>query len=327
MAVYHDWRRKHYGLPHKRSTKPPKPTTFRIYYLYGPEYILIDEIIEAVTERVNATELSKVTLAASETEERDIWAEVNQFPIYEADPKLVIIRDAEMLQDWTPLRQWLKDAKAMPNAHLIFVSNEHKVDTNREPFDWLKRPSTTIVVKCGPLNSEDSIDYLQWRCQELDRYTAMYLLKQTGDNLRIAAETLKKATFFPSGVSNALIDALIVPTTNIDFVEELISLRKGRALKAIEKIPEDEYGRILGQLDHHLELLARINSAQRFHRTAVDIVKASKVSRFWVNKLRDHARFYTPQKVVTRAQILSVLDEQHRRGEHQGLLEVLVALW
>jgi DNA polymerase III delta subunit len=312
IATFLQWHKRHADGELKRA-----------YYLYGPDRVLVEEVVDAVRDAVAPSDLDRLTFSAGSDKDIDVWTAVNQYPLEGRAKKLVVVREAEKMKDWSTFETWLM-SRSMPNTHVVFVSDEETVDTSQPHIERIKK--TGRLVKCGPLNEEDTVTYLQLH-GSIDRHTAMYLVERVGGKLWAAAECMKKAAFFNTEVTVPIIDAISIPSPGVEFTDELLAIRKRSALAVVESVPLEDYPHIVGRLDYDLEILAKIHRAARYDATVPGVIKSTKVPGNLVKKFLPSARYYDRDRVRECVRTLNFVDARVQRGVREGVLEVLVALW
>lgn len=291
-----------------------------------------------------------MSLVAGSAKDAEVWDALNQYPSTDGAKKLVLVRDAERIRNWKPLEPWFM-SRQIPNVYALFVSALHdfpckcKHAANRhrrkdgdracrecscqayEQPEWLARiVKTGRTVKCGPLNEDDFITYLQG-LGNISRVVGHYLYERVSGDLALASNCMRKARFYTREVSEVVVDRLTQPSPAESFVDELVMMRKARAADAIWAIPEDDYRRIIGLLDHDVEVLARLHRLQTRRLNPWEIEKESKEHRMTVQRLLPAARHYDPVRVRNCINTLAFVDSALGRGAREGVLEALVAIW
>lgn len=263
-----------------------------------------------------------VALYADEVPERDIWAQVNQFPLSPSGNRLVLIRSAQKLTRWDQLARWLTGTRQLARVYLLFVSDEHDTATKTHPhLEMFKAPRGSLV-RCTRPAEADALAWVQRRAN-LDDATARHLLTRTGGNLGVAAHVCAKLALFDGRAGATTIDLLVAETPATDFSDTLIALDRKRALLRIPDLPH-EHNKLIALLDSRLDLLQALHRVQIAGRTWRD---ATGINPYLARNYLPYARHYDPKSCAHRRRVLAVVDDALRSGARVGVFEALVALW
>lgn len=316
IASYAQWRAGFDATGVRRAT-----------WICGDQRVLVEEVVDTIRAHLGVAELDYVSLSASPTFERDVWAAANQYPLNPGSPRLVLIRDAQKLTRWEQLHRWLARTRQLPGVHLVLVSADADLPTTGKRTlaphaAALKAPRGTLVRASLPAPA----DLLAWvhRRARIDDTTALYLLERTGGDLALAAAVCAKLSLFAGAAGRTAIDALVAERPATDFTACLLALDKRRALLCIPDLTDAETTRTIGLLDSRLDLLSalhRIQLAGQSYRDAVGI------NPYLVRAYLPLARHYDPKRCVYRRRVLAVVDDAFRSGARTGVLESLVSLW
>src|SRR5688572_29607667 len=100
----------------------------RFYYLCGNTSVWVEEALDHIRVSSHALQADRFVLWASEAPLHDIVNELNTYPLSPDAPKLVVVRDAEQINDWTGVLEWLS-AKAQPKTTVVFISADQRFET------------------------------------------------------------------------------------------------------------------------------------------------------------------------------------------------------
>jgi DNA polymerase III delta subunit len=302
----------------------------RAYYLYGPDRILVEEIVDIIRAKVEPHPLDYVSLSAAEVKPRDIWAQLNQYPLDPLHHRLVIVRDAEKISKWDSYLDWI-NSRLIPQVVAVFIDSRHDVDTTVPHIE--RTVKSGRLVKCGPLNDDDAIEYLKTISPDILSEDAAYLLERTGGSLYKASYAVRKANLLIEagagfkGMPPKLTDRLVENSPSEDFVDALTALDKPRAFTAAQAVDPNDVSMAIGGLDYRLDLLAILNRAVKRQQTIRDIMTSTRVPAFMIKRLYPHVKHYGREEVRARYKVLALVDSQVQQGAREGVLEVLVSLW
>lgn len=302
----------------------------RVTWVAGDQPILIEEVIDTTKKTLEPSTLDYVSLSFSNTFERDVWAEANQYPLVPGARRMVLIRDADKLIRWQQLESWLRRTRTLPGVYLLFVSNEPDLPTTTTGGKKVLKPHVAqlraprgSLVRCTMLAEPDAVAWVRRR-SKLDESTAKYLLTRTGGNLAAAAAVCAKLALFEQGAGPATIDMMVADSPAADFTDHLIALEKRQALLCLQSLDESEKIKAIALLDSRLDLLERLYRIQIAGRTWRE---SSGVNPYLLRQYMPHARHYDVSSCTHRRRVLAVIDDALRNGARDGVLESLVALW
>lgn len=302
----------------------------RVTWVAGDQTVLVEEVIDTTRDLLKVSDLDYVSLSATSTFDRDVWAEANQFPLVAGSNRMILIRDAEKLNHWEQLTLWLTRTRALPGVYLVFVSNEPDLPMTGsgnkrtlKPHVAQLRAPRGFVVRCTMPGEADA---LAWICRRgrLDEALARHLLTRTGGNLAAAAAVCTKLSLFPQAAGTAAVDALVAETPAADFTDNLIALDKRRALLTVGGLGYDDYFKVIALLDSRLDLLHKLHRMQNAGQNWRDV---TGINPFLQRQYLPHARHYDQAACTRRRRVLAVLDDAVRSGARDAIPESLVALW
>lgn len=317
MASYTQWR----ALADKGEVK-------RVTWVCGSERVLVEELVDHVRSTLAVSDLDYACLVAGSTKDRDIWAAANQYPTDPTAPRLVVIREAQLIKRWAGLFSWLDESRLLPTVHLLFVSSEADLDTELEHQARIRDRGR--VIRCAPLEQEAAIAWVCRQAPVLDKLAAAYLLTRTGGDLGRARSVCQKLALFPQleSVTDATIDTLCSVSPASEFVDALLLLNRPAAFEALEAMTPDTYARGIGLLDSRLDLLERLHFAVKRKMGMREIAGMRGVPVFLARKYIGVAKHYDPASIRHRRQLLSVVDSAVFGATPQpASMEALISLW
>lgn len=303
----------------------------RVTWVCGEQRVLVEEVVDTTRSAVGASVLDSLTFTAGEDPDREIWAAANQYPLDPGAQRLILVRAAQKLRHWAPLHPWLASTRQLPGVHLLFVSDDADIPQVSAPGKKVTAPHIEVmkaprghVVRCSTPNADDAV---AWVCRQatVDTRTAQHLLTRVGGDLVAAKAVCGKLGLFP-GVSagSRAVDALVTQMPGLGFVDALLDVRRPEALLCLPGLTDGERLRVIGLLDHRLDLLATLHRHIKAGLTQRDI---QGVPHFLVRQYWFTAKHYDTAQCAYRRRLLAVIDDALRSGARTGAFEALVALW
>lgn len=303
----------------------------RVTWVCGEQRVLVEEVVDTTRSGVGASVLDSITFTAGEDPDREIWAAANQYPLDPGAPRLLLVRSAQKLRHWAPLHPWLGSTRQLPGVYLLFVSDEHDISQvtvsgrriTAPHIEAMKAPRGH-VVRCATPNADDAV---AWVCRHatVDTRTAQHLLTRVGGDLVAAKAVCAKLSLFPGVVAGTrAVDALVTQMPGLGFVDALLDLRRSEALLCLPGLTDPERMRIIGLLDHRLDVLATLH---RLVRAGLTQREVQGIPHFLVRQYWFTAKHYDTARCAYRRRLLAVIDDALRSGARTGAFEALVALW
>lgn len=333
MTTFNQWRNALVKKPHPRQ----------LTWVCGDEPVLVQEVLDQVRGQLRPEPWNVVALAAGEDSERDIWNAAAQYPLG-GGYRLIIIRNAEQLQQWDRFADWIKGRTANPRTYLVLVSNEPRVPKTEPTRDERRAgakpeplPHIALIgakgytIECRPYTSataKHSIAWVKGKVMMRDGI-AQYLMERSNFDLRLVRDVCRKLAVLPADqdVTLAMINGALSAQPRDSFEDALLALDKKTALLALEHIQPDEYGRVIGLLDSRLDLAGLVHDMLIEHRAPHEIARAAGAQAWLVPEIIPIAKHYNSKRRLDIRRMLSVVDEAYRSGNRVGLLEVVVATW
>lgn len=314
----------------------------QVTWLCGTETILIDEIVENIKYELAVDPWNFSLLVAGEDSERTIWTDVHQHPLGINKNRLVIIRQAQNLKNTDRIIEFMKNRTANAHTYLIFVSAEESAP-KIEPTPQERREGGKAVlvphlaaiygkghiIECKPFTQATAKHAIAWVQSKvsLRQGVAGYLLNRADGNLRLVRDTLVKLALFPDEISITTINGMLAEQPRDSFTDALLALDKKTAFHALSVLSEEEYGRVIGQLDSQLDLAGLVHDMQIDHKSASEMAKAVGRRSFLVPEVLKVAKHYDKKRRQSIRDALAVADEAYQQGSKVGVLESIVAAW
>jgi DNA polymerase III delta subunit len=302
----------------------------RVTWVCGDQHVLVEEIVDTIKSTVKPGDLDYVSICGGTDFDARVWAAANQYSLSPGNNRLILVRDAEKLNDRGQLGTWLSRTRQLPGVYLVFVSNEVDLPYTSVMGRKILKPHAALIkaprgylVRATMPAEADAVAWVRRRAN-LDEDSARYLLTRSGGNLATAAAVTAKLSLFDGRASTSTIDLLCLERPMDDFTDILLALDKRRALLRIPDLDEPERFKLTGLLDSRLDLLEQLHRHQIAGHGFREI---SSISPFLVRQYMPIARHYDPARCVHRRRVLAVVDDALRSGARVGVIEALVALW
>ncbi len=247
-----------------------------------------------------------------------VWALAGTYPITPDAPRLVHVRNADKLRDWSPLADWFTFCRRVPTTHLLFESRlPDPPSTQDGPVAVLRDKRQGHLVRCSTPNPADLIAWVRRRSQ-LDADMAVRLLDRVNWNVSAGADACAKLALFPGSHGPKAIDAVAISEAG-DFVDALLAGDKPAALAAGPATTTT-----FTVLASRVDLLAALWRAARAGKTLREIhgVPPHLAARYLTL-----AGKYDPKRCAHARRVLAVTEDAYRGGARTGVTEALVALW
>jgi DNA polymerase III delta subunit len=332
MTLFHRWR---IGLK-------AKPEPKQITWVCGDEKVLIEEVVNHVRSYLEPSPWNQTRLDASEQSVRTIKAELYQHPMG-AGTRLIVIRHADAITDWTFLIEWLPKRTLNPKTYVVLVSDE-SAPPRIEPTPEERRKGVKpvppehidliqkrgAIIECRPFTqatAKYSIAWVQSMLPMRDN-VARHLIERCNFQVRLARDTCAKLRL--AGVSEVSIhhiNQLLDQQPRDTYVDALLSKDHKTALAAARTIPEPDYGRIIGLLDSRLDLTGVVHDMMAQHASPGEIARAAGQQAFLVPEVLKVAQHYSAKRRLEIRKVLALADDAWRNGHPKGLLEVIASFW
>lgn len=319
--------------------KNPKPK--QVTWVCGPESVLKDDVVDNIRRMLDLDAWSYIPIVLGEDPERLVWAALDEHPLGSSQ-RLVVVQHADRLTQWHRLEQWVKHRTQNPRTHVIFVSDEERLTrTDPTPEERRKGAKEELVphleairgkgplIECRPFTQATAKHAVTWVRLRLPMREAVagHLLDRANGDLRLVRDTLFKMRALGVEVTISLVNSMLQAQPRDTFTESLMALDKPAALRALDRLPESDYSRVIGLLDSDIDFAHRIHEMLLEHKTPGEIARAVGNRGFLVSDVIPVAKHYNDKRVREIRALLAVADEHLRQGVRVGLLESLVSGW
>jgi hypothetical protein len=319
--------------------KSPKPK--QITWLCGSETVLKDHIADSIRHMLDVDAWSYLPLVVGEDSERSVWGALDEHPLG-ASQRLVLVQHADRLQRWDRLIDWVQHRTENPRTHVVLISDEERLARTDPPFEERRKgvkeellPHLAAIsgkgplIECRPFTQATAKHAVTWVRSRLAMREAVagHLLDRANGDLRLVRDTLSKMAVLGVEPTVSLVNTMLQAEPRDAFTASLIAMDKPAALRALERIPESDYSRIIGLLDSDVEFARRIHDMLIEHKTPGEIARAVGNRGFLVHDVIPVAKHYNRKRVRSIRTLLAAVDGHYRQGIRDGLLESLVAGW
>lgn len=319
MATYTQWRA---GADHGEVR--------RLAWVCGEQTVLVEEVVDTTRQLLAVGDLDYTSFTAGSDPETAIWAAVHQYRITN-HAGLIVVRQAHLLRRWQTLIDWARNLRAMPGQHLLFVAGEPDFPYVGDAKRGTLKPHVELIknkgriVRCAMPAEPDAVAWLRRRAPLLTDVTAAYVLTRTGGDLTAAGNVAAKLALFDTAtVTLSTVDAVVDEQPGRSFVDNLLAGDKRAAVMGIAGLDRTERGRIIGLLDVRIDTLAQLWQSVRAGHSLREV---TGVNPYLARLYLPIAKHYNPQRCAYIRRLLAVVDDAHRSGADEGVMEALVALF
>lgn len=331
-----------------------KGTTKRLTVALGSEARLRERIIAAV----QGEEESELVTVWAEDEDTAVWDELNTHPMRQSQSKLVVVRNAHKIKDWTALDAWLNDMRTVRcvmesdqsefsaplNQKQTICARGHAgpVRTLTYKSGRVKRTCTVCdetaeilgkrgrMVLCGPPATDASrkatIQMLADQCGA-SRIKVEQLLDYTGWRVDPALEILEKLDLLGAPLQQDLVQLLGVSTEDTRFERHLRNGERAKAITVAHTVSEGEVPHVLERCDTWLAQVARVSRCVKAGQTTGEIANAVGIEWGHAIRLTEQAARFDVKAVNRATMALANAERDWFKGARIGVLEILAASW
>lgn len=304
----------------------------KVSWLCGDQRILVEEVIYETKKLLNVSEFDYVPLSAESDSETAVWDAAYHYSLDPDGSRLILVRQADFIKDWSPLQKWLLDAKSLSSTHLMFVSDLSDYPLTADVKNPEVQPHIQLIrkkgkaIRCSMPSQADIISWIK-RNSTLSDYSANFLFDRCGSDLSAVANVCKKSLLFKTDPGLQVISELSNEYASQTFSDCLIFQDKKAAFLELANLPESEYSKVVGLLYSRIDTLYALHRAGPNFNSSRELSEATGIKIFLINKYLQASKSYDKTKVTNCRNILTVADDALQRNVTQGVLELLVSLW
>lgn len=302
----------------------------KVTWLCGDQRVLVEEVIDKTKNSLDLTEFNYFPLSAESDPAMYIWDTLYQYSIEPDANRLMLVRQADFIVDWSPLEKWLKDSKNFSNSYIIFVSDQPSYPMIQDSQEV--QPHIELIrkkgkaVKCSLPSQVEIIEWIK-RNSKFSDYSANFLFERCGSDMNAVANVCRKSLLFKSDPGTHIISELTSEYSSQGFADCLIFFNRKAALSELSRLPEGDYAKTVGLLYSRLNVLHTLHRAAPNFNTSRELSEATGVKIFLVTKYVQAAKPYDKAKIDNCRSILTVVDDAIQRGATSGAMELLASLW
>lgn len=307
-----------------------KKDVAKVTYICGDQSTLAELVLDDIKNILQVPVTDYVSVDASQSD--NIWNLASQYPLDPNANRLVVVRNAERINSWLDLSDWLAVSRSNPKNFLVFCSS-----ASDAPAIFAKGKRVSYMdhielirakgkfIKCSQPNNED---LTKW-CNSfgLSDESAEFLIQRTSGDTSAMLSVLKKVKIW-NGSPNSRALALLCQEQALDSLADYIILgEKKAAFTALQSLDHSEYAKVISRLDSRLDYMTDIYRCNLRRMYDVDIASTTGIKIFLVKKFKNVAKEYDPKKVKFRRQLITMIDGAIRDGVKVGIWETLITLW
>ncbi len=332
MTLFHRWR---IGLA---KTPAPKQVT----WVCGAEKVLVEQVLAHVMDYLRPSPWNVTRIDARESSMRVLQAELYQHPMG-AGERLIVVRHAEVITDWSIFMTWLPKRGQNPKTYVVFLSDddalpkieptpeERRAGGRAHPPEHIELiQKRGAVIECRPFTSATAKYAPAWvqSMMPMRESVARHLMERANFQVRLVRDTCLKLRLAGVGeVTTQHVNQLLAEQPRDTFEDALLARDHKTAFLALRNIPEEEYSRIIGQLDSRLDLTGLVHDMMVEHSKPGDIARAAGSQAWLVPEIIPVAKHYNAKRRLEIRKVLAMADAAWRAGHRRGLLDVVVAFW
>jgi DNA polymerase III delta subunit len=307
-----------------------KGSVAKVTYVCGDQSALIELVIKDIKEILAVPATDYINLDAGQ--HQSVWEQASLYPLDPSSNRLIVVRNAEKIEDWSSLAAWLANSKINPNNHLLFVSNQADA-----PVLWSKGKKTGYqdyielirtkgkFIRCSMPNDEDLVSWAQ--TYRLTKSVAEHLVERTSGDTALMLNVLRKVHIWNSSPNTKVIDLLCEEQALDSFADYLILRDKKTAYIALQTMSDDDRAKIVSRLDYRLDMLTEIGKYVRKRMYAGDIAATTGIKVYLIKRFAPVVKDYDERKIRYCRQVLALVDGAVNDGVKIGAYEALITLW
>lgn len=307
------------------------------YYVLGPERVLVDEVVDIVVAGHSVPEWNRRNFVVGIHPDAEIW-EALYSTTMDGGAALTVVFGADKLSNQHLIPDLIQ--QKLKSHVVVFVSNEEKIERVREEqedgtFKQVLPPNLTgfekrgRVIECTSFTQNTAKIAVAWVQSKMEaRENALvHLLNASNGDLRLVRDVVTKLKWIGEPATVRTVSVLLQGEPSDTFTDAILSLDKKTAMQAMRKIPKSEYLQLIGHLDAQIDLAGRVHDMLVQHKTVPEIMRSVGSQAFLVPGISKIAKHYSGDRRAAIRNLLAEADRRMRRGNHEGVMESLIALW
>lgn len=305
-----------------------KGAVSKVTYICGDQTVLRELVVQDIKDILQVPNTEYLSLEPTDA----FWELASQYSLDANANRMIVIRDADKIEDWSGLETWLAFSRSNPNNYIVFVSNlsdAPSVYSRGKRVQYVNHIEVIRTkgkfIKCSQPNDDDLISWAE--SFGLTSNVASYLVERTSGDTSLMYNVLQKVYIWNGSPNVRVIDLLCNEQALDSFADYLILRQKPTAYLALQSMSQMDKDKIISRLDYRLDMLMEIARLARKRMYAGDIAATTGIKIYLVNRFLPIVKDYDEQKIRYCRQILSLVDGALRDGAKTGVWEVLITLW
>lgn len=289
-----------------------------LYFFYGEEDFLIDEVVEAIVKEGVDPALKGFNLdivRGGEVNGKDIVSLASSFPMM-APRRVVIVKDFDRVEDKELLEPFIENPS--PSSCLVLIASNP--DTRRKPYPLLKKNS--VGGEFSRMYENEIPAWIQRRVKLFRKTISMeaaeLLQAYVGNSLRDLANQIEKLLIAAgSHPSIELQDVEAVVGVSREFTVFELSRAVGemnaaRSMEIVGRMLDSGESPqfIIVMLTRLFVALLKLHDLRASGKSEYELAAAVKVAPFFVKQYLSHLRNYSPRAVEDVLLALTSADHQ-----------------
>lgn len=307
-----------------------KGTAPKITYCCGDQFALVELVVDDIKNmlKVPATDYVEIDARSSNA----VWEKASQYSLNPEATRLIVVRYAEAVSNWSELSTWLAQTRNNTNNYILFVSHQAdapavfikgKKSHYQEHIEIIKAKGK--FVRCSQPNDDDLVTWA--KSFGLTTSGAEHLVERTSGDTRAMLDVLKKVHVWQGSPSLKALDLLCQEQALDDFSDYLILKQKNLAMLALSSMSNEDRSKIISRLDYKLDTVMEIGKCVRKRMYAADIATTTGIKIYLIKKFIPVCKDYDEAKIRRCRQVLAMVDSALNNGVKVGAWETLIVLW
>jgi len=302
----------------------------KIIYCCGDQSALVELVVEDVKNLLQVPVTDFIDIDAKQ--DSSVWDRASQYPLDPSSNRLIVVRNAEAIDNWYELDPWLAQTRNNKTNYILFVSYNTDAPSvyakgkrvgYTEHIEIIRAKGK--FVKCSQPNDEDLV---KWgRSYGLTEQASKYLVERTSGDTNMMLDVLRKVHIWNGSPSVKALDLLCEEQALDSFADYLMLRDKRTAYIALSTMSHEDKAKIISHLDYRLDTMMEISRCVRKRMYATDIAATTGIKIFLVKRFLPVTKEYTDAKIKYCRQVLAMIDSSLNNGVKVGLWETLITLW
>lgn len=302
----------------------------KITYCCGDQPVLVELVAHDIKNILQVPVTDYVSVDASQS--ADFWELASQYPLNPESNRLTVVQNADRIDSWSNIADWLSNSRNNPKNYLLFLSNQSdapgvyvkgKKVSYAEHIDLIRTKGK--FIKCSMPNDEDLVKWA--REYGLTQASAEFLMERTSGDTALMYDVLQKVHVWNGSPSPKALSLLCDEQALDSFADYLILRDKANAFLALKSMSDEDKSKIISRLDYRLDTVMQVGRCLRRRMYDNDIAANTGIKLFLIKRVKPVAKDYDEKKIKYCRQLLAMIDGAVRDGAKVGTWETLITLW